>query len=154
MAGTVSSNFSSPPPRGKSATNYCIEELCRGRETAHDSLDPARIAERTKAHLAAGSPFERWKAEPFLALTMYVQLRREFGWEVYKKVFAEYCGLPEAERPRTDDEKRHQWLVRFSRAAGRDLGPFFAGWGVPVSAKARAQVADLPPWLPVEMEAK
>ncbi len=92
--------------------------------------------------------FEHWKSDPFLALAMYVQLQHAFGWEAYFDVFEEYAQLSEAERPRTDAEKRDQWLVRFSRAVGRDLGPFFQAWGVPTSDQARASVADLPDWMP------
>jgi hypothetical protein len=57
-------------------------------------------------------------------------------------------GLARGEQPKNDDEKRDQWMVRFSRAAGRNLGPFFQAWGVPTSEKARASIADLPPWMP------
>jgi hypothetical protein len=92
--------------------------------------------------------FNQWKSDPFLALSMYVQLQRAFGWQAYREVFAEYRALPAAERPTNDAEERDQWLMRFSRTVGRDLGPFFAAWGVPVSAAARAAVADLPPWMP------
>lgn len=96
----------------------------------------------------AAPDFERWKADPFLALAMYVQIQHAFGWEAYLRVFDAYAGLGAAERPRTDDDKRDQWLVRFSRAVGRDLGPFFEAWGVPTSAAARAAVAGLPVWMP------
>lgn len=92
--------------------------------------------------------FTQWKSDPFLALAMYVQLQHAFGWEAYQKVFAEYRDLPAAARPATDDARRDQWLVRFSRAVGRDLGPFFQLWGVPTSDAARAAVADLPDWVP------
>ena len=77
---------------------------------------------------------------------MYIQLQQAFGWEPFKKVFAEYRQLPQSERPKNDAEKRDQWMVRFSRAVGKDLGPFFVAWGVPVSAAARASLADLPAW--------
>ena len=92
--------------------------------------------------------FARWKSDPFLALTMYHQLRAAFGWETYKKVFAEYRALPKNERPKNDDEKRDQWLTRFSRATGKNLGPFFEAWGVPTSDSARATLKDLAPWMP------
>ena len=58
--------------------------------------------------------------------------------------------LPDAERPKTDQAKRDQWMVRFSRAAGRDLGPFFQAWGVPTTAEARASVSGLPAWMPTD----
>ena len=92
--------------------------------------------------------FELWKREPGLALFMYVQLQEAFGWDAYRQVFAEYRDLPETERPKSDDEKRDQWLVRFSRQVGHNLGPFFEAWGVPTSKAARNSIADLPVWLP------
>jgi hypothetical protein len=81
---------------------------------------------------------------------MYHQLRMEFGWEPYRKVFAEYQTLSKAERPKDDDEKRDQWMVRFSRTVGKNLGPFFEAWGVPTSEGARASIKDLPAWMPVD----
>ena len=92
--------------------------------------------------------FELWKREPFLALIMYAQMQQEFGWDAYRQVFATYRALPDAERPKSDDEKRDQWLVRFSRQVGRNLGPFFEAWGVPTSQAARDSIANLPMWMP------
>ena len=92
--------------------------------------------------------FQLWKREPFLALIMYAQIQKEFGWDAYRQVFATYRALPDAERPRSDDEKRDQWLVRLSRQVGRDLGPFFEAWGVPTSQAARDSIADLQVWMP------
>ena len=99
-----------------------------------------------RKHRTAGAPFQKWKSDPFLALAMYVQLQKEFGWDAFKKVFAEYRDLPQNERPRNDDEKRDQWMVRFSKTVGKDLGPFFQAWGVPVSTAARNSIRNLPPW--------
>ena len=86
--------------------------------------------------------------QPFLALLMYIQLKEAFGWDAFKEVFAEYRRLPKAQRPKTDADKRDQWMVRFSRAVGKNLGPFFQAWAVPTSAQARASIANLPTWLP------
>ena len=103
--------------------------------------------ERLTKFLADGSKFAEWQAEPFLALTMYMQLVEGFGWEPFQRVFAEYNALPPAQKPRDDAQKRDQWLVRLSRAVGRNLGPFFTKWGVPVSQQALASVANLPAWM-------
>lgn len=67
-----------------------------------------------------------------------------------KKVFAQYRELPKTERPKTDDDKRDQWLVRYSRASGKNLGPFFEAWGVPTTDSARKSIADLPGWMPAD----
>lgn len=106
---------------------------------------------RVRKYIEAGAPFDQWKKDPFLALTMYIQLIEGFGWTPFERVFAEYRHLSDAERPHTDDQKRDQWLTRFSRTVGRDLGPFFQAWGVPTSDTARASLHDLPPWMPADM---
>jgi hypothetical protein len=98
-----------------------------------------------------GAPEDgRCRGDPFLALAMYAQLQEAFGWGAFRSVFSEYRCLPAGERPKTDDEKRDQWLVRFSRAVGRNLGPFFEIWGVPTSPEARASIAHLPVWMPAQ----
>jgi hypothetical protein len=50
--------------------------------------------------------------------------------------------------PKDDEQSRDQWMTRFARAAGRNLGPFFRAWGVPVSDAACLSIADLPGWMP------
>jgi len=128
---------------------YVCETLCGlPPGTGHEAMQPDAVAKRLRKHLETRASFERWKDDPFLALTMYNQLRASFGWEPYKKVFAEYRALPKSERPRNDDEKRDQWMVRFSRTVGKNLGPFFETWGVPTSETARASIKDLPAWMP------
>ena len=52
--------------------------------------------------------------------------------------------------PKTDDEKRDQWMVRFSRATGKNLGPFFQTWGVPTSQAARDSIQEMPGWMPAD----
>ena len=129
-------------------TLYVYEFLC-----GIPVSDDFQGSHRSKAELMAlydfDSPeFDVWTREPFLALIMYVQLQHEFGWDAYRDVFATYRTLTEAERPRSDEEKRDQWMVRFSRQVGRNLGPFFEAWGIPTSQQARDSLTDLPVWLP------
>lgn len=126
---------------------YAIDTVCKplAGKRGHDAVDkPPSVA----AYLERGAKFDEWKRDPFLALQMYVQLEREFGWEAFKRVFAEYRGLAKEQRPRSDDEKRDQWMVRFSRTCGKNLGPFFKAWGVPTSDAARKSIAELPEWMP------
>lgn len=97
--------------------------------------------------------FEQWKRDPFLALCSYTQLILAFGWDPFQRVFAEYLALPESQRPKTDQERRDQWLIRFSRTVGRNLGPFFEAWGIPTSVSARGSIANMPTWVPAELSA-
>jgi hypothetical protein len=131
-------------------TLYTLETLCTLADGARGHPGVDRPPNGLRAYLAAPD-FEAWKRDPFLALWMYVQLREAFGWQAFKDVFAEYRALKPEERPSSDAAKRDQWLVRFSRRVGRNLGPFFQAWGVPTSEAARASIADLPVWMPPEM---
>ena len=130
-------------------TLYVIEKVCGTAVKDNKRFSPRQWAKRMDSYFTGSRPdFEKWKRDPFLALQMYIQMQQAFGWDAFRKVFAEYRDLPSRHRPRTDAQKRDQWLVRFSRTVGRDLGPFFEAWGVPTSAAARRSIAGLPGWMP------
>jgi hypothetical protein len=114
----------------------------------HKAMAPDAIVRRKAKYVKDGRDFEVWKKDPFLALILYHEIKQAFGWEAYQKVFEEYRTLPKAERPKDDAQKRDQWLVRMSRTVGRDLGPFFESWGIPVTEAARKSVEELPDWMP------
>ncbi len=129
-------------------TLYVLER-CSPGAPLHRAIRPQAKAQRIRRHILENqSDFEAWKRDPFTGLIMYIQLQQAFGWEAYQRVFAEYRDLPARQRPRTDAEKRDQWLVRMSRTVERNLGPFFETWGVPTSAAARQSIEDLPVWMP------
>lgn len=127
--------------------------LAQPFDQGHPAIrDRQKRLQRVKEYIARGARFEEWKSDPFLALTMYIQVIEEFGWEPVKQVIAEYRQLPTQERPRTDEQKRDQWMIRLSRAVGRNLAPFFDVWGVPISQEAREAVTHLPVWIPGELQ--
>lgn len=131
-------------------TMYVLDTVCTNGGKMHKAMSPEARAERTKKYKDNGTKFEDWKRDPFLALIMYKQLQEAFGWDAYKKVFAEYRALKPDERPKTDDEKRDQWLVRMSRTVGRNLSRFFEYWGVPTSESARKSIGQFPEWMPAQ----
>lgn len=133
---------------------YVMEKICGLPTGGHPGVEERARQRSMKDHFAGGSDFDKWKSDPFLALSMYIQMQEKFGWEPFTKLFTEYRGLPDDQRPKTDDQKRDQWMVRFSRMVGRNLGPFFQAWGVPTSEEARASIADLPVWMPDDMPAR
>ena len=131
-------------------TLYVFDRVCGTPPPKTRDVLGARRQAVLQKYRDSGSSFAQWKNDPFLALIMYVQLQEAFGWETFQKVFAEYRDLAQGDRPQTDEEKRDQWLVRFSRTVGRNLGPFFESWGIPTSPEARRLIADLPEWAPSE----
>lgn len=132
-------------------TLYVLENVCGDQDASKQKVFGDDAVRARAKYIAEGRQFSKWKSDPFLALQMYAQMRLAFGWDVYRKVFAEYRTLKGAERPKTDEQKRDQWMVRMSRATGKNLGPFFEAWGVPTSAAARDSIKDLPDWMPEEM---
>lgn len=87
-------------------------------------------------------------------LAMCLQLRDGFGWETWQEVLRGYNedfdnGLIQGNW--TNQRKRDEFLYRFSKAAGHDLGRWFSQyWRVGVSEEALQRVADLtlPEWMP------
>ena len=65
-----------------------------------------------------------------------------------KKFFRSYQDAALGPKPKTDEEKRDQWMVRYSKIVGRNLGPYFDACGIPVSPSAKADISKLPAWMP------
>jgi hypothetical protein len=108
-----------------------------------------------KEHIAAikkaENKFALWKKEPFLALTTYAQLVDAFGWDAWRKYLHSFADPSFGPAPKSDDEKRDQFLVRYSKISGKNLGPFFEAWGIPVSSNAKTEIGKLEPWMPKGM---
>lgn len=128
---------------------YAFEKICHSNPLeAHPALAKGAWIRNMNRYIAAGAQFEKWKQDPFVGLIMYIQLKNTFGWEPFVKTFTQYQEVPASERPKNDDQKRDQWMVRFSKTIGKNLGPFFQAWGVPTSDAARESIKDLPQWMP------
>ncbi len=103
---------------------------------------------KVRSYLAKGGDFEEWKREPFLALTMYVHLIDAFGWDALKAYFRSYEDPANGPLPRNDQEKRDQFLTRYSKIVKRDLSAYFQKWGVPTSQSARESLRQFQTWMP------
>ena len=126
---------------------YMLEKCCS--TTWEPSTEGHGNRDRRWAEYDAdGRPFGKWQSDPFLALQMYEQVKNRFGWEPFTAVFREYDRLPRDQRPKGTQEQIDQWMVRLSKACGHSLAPFFDAWGVPITDGARAEVKELPVWMP------
>jgi hypothetical protein len=113
--------------------------------TRPDVLPPKKRLAKIKAYLASAQTPKNW--DPFTGLVFYYQLIDGFGWDALKKVLAEYRTLAPGQRPKNDVGKWDQWMVRYSKIAGKNLGPFFQKWKVPVTPAALDSLKDLPAWM-------
>lgn len=112
--------------------------------TRPDALSPDVRQAKLRGYLASNRTCANW--DPFEGLLLYFQLIDAFGWQKLNQVLGEYRDLPQTERPQTDVERWDQWMVRYSKATGKNLGPFFVRWKVPVSAAALETIEPLPEW--------
>jgi len=111
--------------------------------------------EARKSHVqkikSAADKWQVWKSDPFVALTTYIQLVQAFGWESWRQYLHSFADPSFGPAPANDDAKRDQFLVRYSKITKKNLGPFFAAWGIPVNASAKAEVSRFEPWMPEGM---
>ena len=121
-------------------TLHAMDKVCHHQPWMHSWLKDQ--VPSTKEYIENGSNFDDWKEKAGVALFIYAQLIREYGWESYKAVFREY----EQKKPHlhSDQEKMDHWIATFSRHVGHNLIPLFKFWGFPVSESTVNDLQALP----------
>ncbi|SIN72143.1 M60 family metallopeptidase [Chitinophaga niabensis] len=131
---------------------YMFDRLLGGRDDAHTGISNKETQDMMKKYFGEGADYETWKKNPFLGLIMFRQLQEAFGWETFKKFFRECHTLAAIDKAgtyaKTDVQKRDLWAGLFSRAAGRNVAPFFEKWGIPISDAVKKDLSSLPEWMP------
>ena len=79
-------------------------------------------------------------------LAFYVQLVDAFGWDAVNQVIATYRPDRNPEFPPSEEGRGGEYMVRLSRIVGRNLYPYFYGWGMAMPAESQDKVAGLPVW--------
>ncbi|MCF7786323.1 MAG: M60 family metallopeptidase [Prosthecobacter sp.] len=131
---------------------YCYDAvLKKDWLIGHTAITEESRKENIQKIKKASNKWQVWKSEPFTALTTYIQLMQEFGWESWRKYLYSFNDPTFGPAPKGDDERRDQFLVRYSKITNKNLGPFFEAWGIPVSSAAKAEVSKLEPWMPKGM---
>lgn len=133
-------------------TMYVYDKVLGKGLFNHDNLKTKEdVMKRIKAYLADNPSYEKWSADPFLALSMYVQIIDRFGWESILNVHRAYRSMPTARYPKSDQDKRDMWFLHICRSTKSNLSKFFETWKVPVSEEAKKKVLHLTPWFPEEL---
>lgn len=138
------------PGTGETTCNlwsvYLFEEwVGKNRDGAHGSMNPLRRQQRRNAYFTNGRNFEEnWSV--WTALDTYLLVQEKFGWEPFQKAFASYNELPPNQRPKSQQQKNDQWVLRLSEACGHNLAPYWRAWNLPLSDEIDEQLLDLPAW--------
>ncbi len=104
-----------------------------------------------KERLAQGkNPWETVEgySDNFSKLLFWYDMVNELGFEPLQTAFAE---TQRNAPPKDENEKRLLLMTRISRAAGKNLAPYFEKWGILQNEKIPEDVAKLPVWLPVAL---
>lgn len=128
---------------------YVYDKMLGRPSFGHPGLLTAE--KRTQAlakYRETGPDFEKFKSDPFLALSFFMELQESFGWKPFMEFFADSEAKPRAERPTTDVQRWDAWLTGMSKRTGKNLAPYFQLWGVPVSKEALESVQTYPAWRP------
>jgi hypothetical protein len=118
---------------------HAMDIICHLKPWIHTWLEGQM--EDTKKYIEEGSEFDQWKENPGVALFIYAQLVREYGWDSYKAVFREY----EETKPtlESNQDKIDHWITTFSKQVGYNLVPLFKFWGFPISDSTVEELEEL-----------
>ena len=138
------------PGTGETTCNlwsvFVFEEFIgKKRDATHGEIAPLNRVQKRNAYFQSGRNFESdWNV--WAALDTYLLVQEEFGWAPFTRVFDEYNRLPPDQWPKTQEEKNDQWVIRLSRACGKNLATYWAAWNLPLSDRVFAELKDLPDW--------
>ncbi|MGC4042180.1 MAG: M60 family metallopeptidase [Armatimonas sp.] len=131
---------------GSEKMNRAYDEKTRSYPHAHPAIRTDGLERTVGKYIAEGAVYSRWQSDPWIALSTFIDLRKEFGWEPFTKVFAEYQALPEAQKPRSDNDRHDGFVVRFSQKVGKNIRPHFMRYGIPTTDEGCRAVKNLPDW--------
>jgi hypothetical protein len=97
--------------------------------------------------------YEQWRNDPFLAVSMYIQIIDAFGWDPIKAINTTYRNTPLDQFPKTVQQKMDFRFVTLCKATNSNLSRFFEVWRIPISYGAKKQVEGYKEWFPTELAA-
>jgi hypothetical protein len=112
------------------------------------------VIEKIKLYMRSEPSYEKFQQNPWIALSMYIEIIEHFGWDSIKTANKSYAELPKDKYPKTNEEKIDLWFKTISQASKSDLSDFFKIWQIPVSASTIADVKEhaYSSWLPEELK--
>jgi hypothetical protein len=133
-------------------TMYVYDKVLHKGLYNHENIPGKQaVIESIKKYMSGKPDFTKFCNDPFMALSMYIELIENFGWQSIGQVFRQYRMLPAAQYPATEDDKRDYWFTCICAATGKDLSAFFDKWQITITEKAKAVVKNYPGWLPDEL---
>jgi hypothetical protein len=134
-------------------TMYVFDKVLHKGLYNHEGMENMDlVVDKIKAYLANDPNYEKWQKDPFLALSMYIQIIDQFGWDAIKNANVIYRNLPKDKYPKTDQDRRDLWFTTICKTTNSNLGHFFDVWKIPVSETAKKQAVAYKSWFPKALE--
>lgn len=134
-------------------TMYVYDKVLHKGLYNHDGMENmTKVVKVIKDYLADNPSYEKWSKDPFLALSMYIQIIDAFGWDAIKAVHTIYRNLPKDQYPKTDQDKRDLWFTSICKVTNSNMSHFFNVWKIEVSDAAKKEVSGYKVWFPKELE--
>ncbi|KAI8621060.1 peptidase M60-like family-domain-containing protein [Chytriomyces sp. MP71] len=96
---------------------------------------------------ATSIPYGSDSNDFFMKLLFYIELRQAFGYEAFRRVFADY--RTNKINPLQEHDQIDEWARRFSKTVQHDISPFMRNrWRIPVSDTAARTTQSLAAWSP------
>jgi hypothetical protein len=137
-------------------TMYVYDQVLNmGKYHNHENIpSKEQVIEKIKLYMRSSPSYEKFQQDPWIALSMYIEIIEHFGWDPIKVANKTYDELPKTSYPTSNEKKIDLWFTTISQATKSDLSDFFKIWHIPVSASAIAHVKekDYPSWLPEELQ--
>jgi hypothetical protein len=135
-------------------TMYVYDKVLHKGLYNHDAIpNKDALIKKIKTYLDNEPSYDKWKEDPFLALSMYGQIIDAFGWAPILAANKVYRDLPKDQYPKTDQKRCDLWFNTICKATNSNMSRFFKVWKVPVSDDAKNAVEGYKVWFPGELDA-
>lgn len=116
-------------------------EACWG-----SGMGPYSMASDMKTYFKSSQTYN--EAPNRVQLFFWVELMYYLGFDTFRQVSLQYHNKP-YDNNKLSDEEKWEWVMNtFSKVTGKNMGPFFKIWRMPVSERAINKLKNMPVWLP------
>ncbi|CAF1006076.1 unnamed protein product [Brachionus calyciflorus] len=105
-----------------------------------------------ETYFARQPTYDDFKNECGMALMMFIQLIKHFGWESMYEFMKTYEDdiKNNSNLPQSEQDKINQWVLRYSKIVSRNIKPQFEMFGLPVSSHIETDLESFEPWCPYD----
>lgn len=136
---------------------YVYDKVLKKGLYNHDAIrNKEEVEKKIQSYLQNQPTFEKWGKDPFLALSMYIQIIENFGWDSIikaNKIYREMDPSKYYDHPLSNQQRIDLWYTTICKTTNANLSSFFEVWKIPVSEKAKSNTRNYKTWLPTELVA-